>query len=213
MEGEIVTNWTLTFANLSATVTLDSEGRLTLTVERDGRPVISPSRLGIRTAHADLSQGLRFDQLRSEEIDDSYVTLIGKRRDHRYVASGWNLSFTKGADRLELEVHISAQGVAYRYRVPWTGPVTVVAETSEYVLAGDSRAVLLPYDNGRSDYEELHVHTTVDAAAKMRYGYPALFRTGENWLLITESNLDATYAGSRLDFDGEAFRVDLPDPT
>jgi hypothetical protein len=211
-EGQIVTHWTLTFANFTTIITLDSQGRLTFAVDLAGRPVISPSRLGIQTAHADLSEGLSFDQITSEEIHDSYITLIGKRHDHDYVATGWTLSFTKGADRLELDVHISAQGVAYRYRVPWTGPVTVTAESSEYVLAGDSRAVLLPYDNGRCDYEEVHVQTTVDAAEKKRYGCPALFKTGENWLLITESNLDATYAGARLDFDGGSFRIDLPDP-
>ncbi len=207
-----MTSWTLTFANLTTTITLDGQGRLTLAVDRAGLPVISPSRLGIQTAHADLSEGLTFEQITSEEIRDSYITLIGKRHDHEYVATGWKLSFSKGTDRLELEVQLSAQGVAYRYHVPWRGPVTVTAETSEYVLPGASRAVLLPYDNGRSDYEELHIHTTVDAAEKMRYGYPALFKTGDSWLLITESNLDSSYAGSRLDFDGGAFRVDLPDP-
>jgi alpha-glucosidase len=207
-----LTNWTLTFANLTTTITLDGQGRLTLAVDRAGLPVISPSRLGIQTAHADLSEGLAFEQITSEEIHDSYSTLIGKRREHEYVATGWKLSFTKGTDRLEVEVQLSEQGVAYRYHVPWTGPVTVTSETSEYVLPGASRAVLLPYDNGRSDYEELHLHTSVDAAEKMRYGYPALFKTGESWLLITESNLDASYAGSRLDFDGGSFRVDLPDP-
>jgi alpha-glucosidase len=139
--------------------------------------------------------------------------VTGKRREHHYRAEEWTLSFaTDGGHRLDLQVRIGEQGVAYRYVVPWTGPVTVCAELSEYVLPAGARAVLLPYDNGRCDYEEIHRHTTVGAAEPIRYGYPALFQVGDAWLLVTESNLAATYAGSRLRFDGTAFRVDLPDP-
>lgn len=207
-----MTTWTLDAYELTAELTLTDAGELGLAVRRAGREVVARSRLGLRTAHADLTQSLTFDRITSADIDESYRTLTGKRREHHYTAKEWTLGFAAGQHRLELRLRISEQGVAYRYEVPWTGPVTVCEEASEYVLPASARAILLPYDNGRCDYEEIHHHTTVGAAERIRYGYPALFQVGADWLLVTESNLDAGYAGTRLRFDGTAFRLDLPDP-
>jgi len=199
-------------SDLAVVLALAEKGELTLALRRGGTEIVAPSRLGLLTAHADLRQGLVHTGTSTRRIDDTYRTVIGKRREHRYHAEEWTLSFTKDGHRLDLQVRISRQGVAYRYVVPWTGPVTVCQEVSEYVLPPGARAVLLPYDNGRCDYEEIHRHTTVGAAERIRYGYPSLFQIGETWLLVTESNLDSAYAGSRLSFDGTAFQVDLPDP-
>ncbi|MEV1172691.1 glycoside hydrolase family 97 catalytic domain-containing protein [Nonomuraea sp. NPDC049784] len=205
-------NWTLSDEDLEAALALSPEGQLTLEVRHAGRVVIEPSRLGIRTAHEDLSEGLVLSGMSERRIEESYRTLIGKRREHRYEAGEWTLSFTKGTHRLDLQIRVGGHGVAYRYVVPWTGPVTVVEEISEYVVPGAARAVLLPYENGRCDYEEIHRHSTVAGAEPILYGYPSLFEVGGSWLLVTESNLDSGYAGSRLRFDGRSFRLDLPDP-
>ncbi|MBE1561504.1 hypothetical protein H4W81_004283 [Nonomuraea africana] len=164
------------------------------------------------TAHEDLTRGLVFEGIASEAIEESYGTVTGKRREHRYTATEWRLGFARNGHRLVLRVRIGGGGVAYRYEVPWSGPVTVCEERSEYVLDPGARAVLLPYENGRCDYEEIHRHTTVGAAEPVHYGYPSLFQVGESWLLVTEADLDSGYAGSRLAFDGTAFRLDLPDP-
>lgn len=201
-----------THSDLDVTLTLSDEGELSLAVARAGDAVVTATRLGLVAAHADLSHSLRFIDESVEDIDDSYTTLIGSKREHRYQAQERTLRFANGDDELSLHVRVSAEGVAFRYTVPWRGPVTVRRETAEYVVPGDSRAILLPYDNGRSDYEEIHNHSTVAAAAAIRYGYPALFEVSNTWLLITESNLDRNYAGSRLVFDGEKFAIDLPDP-
>ncbi|MDP4509918.1 glycoside hydrolase family 97 protein [Nonomuraea turcica] len=205
-------NWTLSDGDLKAVLDLSAAGELTLELRHAGRTVLEPSRLGVRTAHADLSTELVAAGMSERRVEESYRTVTGKRREHRYAAGEWTLSFTAGGHRLDLQIRIGDHGVAYRYVIPWTGPVTVVEEISEYVVPGDARAVLLPYENGRCDYEEIHRHTTVAGAEPILYGYPSLFQAGDAWMLITESNLDAGYAGSRLRFDGHAFRLDLPDP-
>ncbi len=190
-------------------IVLSDAGEPILHLRHGGKTIVGPSRLGLRVAHADLSTGLAIEGVTSTEIDETYETVTGKRRAHRYEATQWTIAFSKG---LELQVRISAQGVAYRYRVEWTGPVTVCEEKSSYAIAPTARAVLLPYENGRCDYEEIHHHTTVGAAEPILYGYPALFEVDGTWMLVTESNLDSTYAGSRLLFDGTSLRLDLPDP-
>lgn len=204
-------SWTLG-GDLAFDLALSDAGELTFAVRRGDAVLVAPSPLGLRAAHEDLSRGLDFSGTSSRSVDESYQTVSGKRREHRYRAEEWTFSFTKHQHRLDLQVRISREGVAYRYVVPWTGPVTVCEELSAYVLPPGARAVLLPYDNGRCDYEEIHRHTTVAEADRIRYGYPSLFQVGDAWLLVTESNLDSRYAGSRLQFDGTAFRLDLPDP-
>src|SRR5262249_47297957 len=107
-------------------------------------------------------------------------------------------------------------GLGYRYVVRRPGPaaITVTGEASEFAVPSAARAVLLPYETGRDDYENVHVHTTVGAAAAIQYGYPSLFRVADTWLLVTESDLDGTYGGTRLTLGGtpRRFRVTLPDP-
>ncbi|MBB5780531.1 glycoside hydrolase family 97 protein [Nonomuraea jabiensis] len=205
-------SWTFSDEDLEAGLTLSTEGVLTLEVRHHDRTVLEPSRLGIRTAHADLSKGLTLSGMSERRVEETYRTVTGKRREHDYEAGEWTLSFTKDGHRLDVQIRVGGHGVAYRYVVPWTGPVTVVEETSEYVLPPEARAVLLPYENGRCDYEEIHRHGTVADAEPILYGYPSLFETGGSWMFVTESNLDSGYAGSRLRFDGHAFRLDLPDP-
>jgi alpha-glucosidase len=201
--------WTCSRDDLEATVGLSEAGELWWEVRHAGRPVIGRSRLGLRTAHADLSRGLAFEGVADVRVEETYETVTGKSRGHRYSATEWTFAFSEG---LELQVRVGSGGAAYRYRVSWSGPVTVCEELSEYVLDAGARAVLLPYENGRCDYEEIHHHTTVGAAERILYGYPSLFQIGESWMLVTESDLDAGYAGSRLRNDGQALRLDLPDP-
>ncbi|MFI6295353.1 glycoside hydrolase family 97 catalytic domain-containing protein [Nonomuraea sp. NPDC050790] len=201
--------WTCAADDLEAVIALSPDGELSWEVRHAGRVVVSPSRLGLKAAHADLTRGLAFEGITSRAVEEAYETVTGKSRAHRYTATEWTLSFSQG---LELQVRVGSGGVAYRYRVTWTGPVTICEEISEYVVPAAARAILLPYENGRCDYEEIHHHTTVERAEPILYGYPSLFRIGESWMLVTESNLDSGYAGTRLAFDGAAFRLDLPDP-
>lgn len=197
---------------VTAELTLSGQGELALGVVRDGRPVIEVTRLGMVTAHADLTTGLAVRDEEAGAVHEEFRTLIGARRDHTYEAAERTLRLTSGADELELQLRVSDHGVAFRYSVRWRGPVTVTREATSYRVAQNARAVLLPYDNGRNDYEEVHLHSTVAQAQPMRYGYPALFATDGGWVLVTESDLDRTYAGSRLLLHGDEFALELPDP-
>jgi alpha-glucosidase len=210
-----MTSWICgTEAGITARVELSDGGALTLAVQLAGRDVLLPSRLGIRAAHKDFSDGLTFVDATSDVVDDAYTTVIGRRRSHAYHADELVLRFRKGRHRLELHLRVSADGVAYRYVVPWTAPVTICGEATRYVLPQDARSVLLPYDNGRQDYETIHEHATVATATPDIYGYPALFEVSGTWMLVTESDLDSRYAGSQLVLDGETreFQLVLPDP-
>jgi alpha-glucosidase len=201
-------------AGPAATVSLDTTGRLTLAVRRGGTQVLQPSALGLRTTAADLSTGLAFTARTDAAVSERYTTLTGRRHQHTADANQTTLSFAKGASRLDLVVRVATDGVAYRYVVRQGGTVAVTGEASEFAVPTSAAAVLLPYETGRNDYENVHVHTTVARATATEYGYPSLFHVGDTWLLVTESDLNGTYGGTRLTLNGTTrrFRVTLPDP-
>jgi alpha-glucosidase len=199
---------------LAATVRLDTGGRLSLEVRRGATLVLRPSRLGLRTTTGDLSTGLAFGSRSDAHITQAYSTASGRRRQHTVDANETTLRFTRGGTRIDLVVRVSADGIGYRYVLPRTGPITVTGEATEFVVAPDAKAYLLPYDNGRNDYESIPVHTTVAAADPVAYGYPSLFNVGDSWLLVTESDINGNYGASRLALAGGAprrFRLTLPD--
>jgi alpha-glucosidase len=210
--------WTLTppaspLSPVTATVRLDTGGKLSLQVSRGGTTVLQPSAVGIRVTGTDLSTGLRFTGRTDTHVTGAYTTTSGRRRQHTTDANQTTLSFSKGRSRLDLVVRVSADGIGYRYVVRRSGTVNVTGEASEYAVPASARVFLLPYDNGRNDYESIPVHTTVGQAAATHYGYPSLFNVGSSWLLVTESDMNGNYGASRLTLDATTrhFTVTLPD--
>ncbi|MGW0708406.1 glycoside hydrolase family 97 catalytic domain-containing protein [Streptomyces sp. NPDC002643] len=209
--------------DMSAELSLTDSGALTLTA-RDGRTtVLRPSALGIRTAVTDFSTGLTYAGRKDRRIHETYTTTTGARTHHTLDANESVLTFRKQGRILRIAVRVASDGIAYRYELPEgdgdSGTVTVLGETSRYAVPARSDAYLLPYDNGRQDYESLHTRTELaKARTGTDYGYPSLFRvTDDSWLLLGESGLDSSYAGSRLTLDGVdpdagRFRLRLPDP-
>ncbi len=199
---------------VAANVSLSRSGQLKLTVQRGGTTVVEPSALGILTADTDFSTGLRFEGIDQRRMHEAYTTVAGKRREHTVDAAETTLHLSRRGRLLDVVLRVSADCVAYRYVLPDSAWHTVVGEASEYAVPATADSYLLPWDNGRSDYESIHNHATVAAAAPVEYGYPALFQVGDSWLLLSESDLDRRYGGSRLTLDATTrhFGVTLPDP-
>ncbi|QFU93793.1 glycoside hydrolase family 97 protein [Amycolatopsis sp. YIM 10] len=214
-------HWTITAPGMStragapvAEVALDQAGRLSLGVRRGATTVLEQSALGLEAAHADFTTGLELTGLTQRVVSEQYSTVTGRRKQHSLEASELTLKLTaESGQPFELVVRVAADGVAYRYVVPSPKWVTVVREASEFRVPGEADSFLLPYDNGRGDYESAHTHAKVSAQAPVEYGYPSLFHVGDSWLALMESDLDGRYGGSRLKLDDGSFRLVLPDPT
>jgi hypothetical protein len=198
---------------VTATVALDASGRLTLSVRHGANVVLQPSALGIRTTAADLGTGLRFTGRADTHVTQQYQTKAGRRLAHTVDANETTLHFAKGSRRLDVVFRVSADGLGYRYVLPQSGQVKVTGEASEFAVPTSAKAYLLPYDNGRNDYESIQVHTTVAQAAAVAYGFPSLFRVGNSWLLLTESDMTGNYGAARLTLNSgnRRFRLTLPD--
>ncbi|MFJ6673804.1 glycoside hydrolase family 97 catalytic domain-containing protein [Actinosynnema sp. NPDC091369] len=190
-------DWVITApgtAALAAHVRLDpGTGGLTFAVSRQGRTVLAPASVGLRTTGADLTRGLRAVGRADRLVTERYAMTTGKRLERQSRMTETTLAFAgAGGARLDLVVRVAPDGVAYRYVVP--DPVTVTGEASSYRLPADAPAWLLPYN---AWYEANRVRTTA-GAAEGDFGHPSLFRVGEDYALLTESDVDGRYAGSRL---------------
>lgn len=202
--------WTVANRTLTAQVTLDDAGAPALTVSRNGEQVLAPSPLGLHTATADLTTGLHLVGDRTRTVDQRYTMTTGKRRERVSTMTERRLSFAKDDARIDVVLRVAPDGVAYRYELPAAAAIT--AEASAFTLPAEAPAWLLPYN---AWYEANRVATTAAAAAAGDYGNPSLFQVGDNWALLTESDVDGRYSGMRLRHTAGSpvYRVALADAT
>ncbi|MFD9702900.1 glycoside hydrolase family 97 catalytic domain-containing protein [Lentzea sp. NPDC059081] len=198
------TGWTVTGpGQVTAEVALTS-GRLTLAVKRQGRTVLQPAAVGLTTTAADLSQGLTFTGRSDRVVTDRYAMTTGKRVQRTTRMTETTLGFRAANGSFDLVVRAAQDGIAYRYVL---APATITAEASSFTVAPDAKAWLLPYN---AWYEANRVRTTAGEASG-DFGYPSLFQAGQDFALLTESDVDGRYAGSRLRKSGSGFQVVLAD--
>jgi hypothetical protein len=220
------TSWSLTSPDgrLEIAVTLNSSGTLTWRVSAGRAAVLTSSPLGLRRHDQAFVDGLRFVAAADPTtVDDRYEMPHGKRRQH--VVSGRErvLSFTNAAGaKLDVILRAHDDGVALRYRFPETDPTPrrLYDEFTGFTVPSGSTGWMLPHQPpGRyaPAYEDLFREVRVGTAAPDPSGWslPALFETpGGAWLLITEADLDATYAASHLapDAPHNTYRLAFPMP-
>lgn len=207
---------------------LDEGGAPRYAVLLDGRQVLRESRLGLVRDDADFSRGLRLlSASRAEAVRDRYEILTSKRRVNLYRANRrvFRLATASG-QRMEIVFQVSDDGVAFRYHFPGAGGGVrrLTEEVSSFRFPPGTRAWLQPMSVARSgwektnpSYEEFY-EKDIPAGTPSPLGagwvYPALFRSGDTWLLVSEAGVGRNYCGTRLRHEspeGE-YRVGFPDP-
>lgn len=208
--------------------TLGAEGVPTYRVLLDGRRILDESRLGLVRDDADFSRSLELVSVSAPEpIHDEYELLTSKRRLNEYSANGRQVELrTPAGQRLVVEFRVSNDGVAFRYTFPEASRTRhrILSEASSFRLPPESRAWLQPMAAAKSgwsstnpSYEEIYIRD--DPVGKPSptgagWVYPALFRTGDVWLLVSETGLGRDYCGTRLEstWRDPEYRVAFPDP-
>jgi hypothetical protein len=209
-------------------VTMDAAGELHYVIAHSGRDVLRPSRLGLVRDDADFSQGLRFAGTSPvERVADDYEILTAKRRYNRYRANrrAIHLRAATGAP-MDVVFQVSNDGVAFRYEFPDTSRSEheLREELTSFHMPATARAWLQPiavaktgFGGSNPSYEEYYLKD-VPVGSRSPTGagwvYPALFRAGDTWLLLSEAGLGRNYAGTRLRADAPdaEYVVGFPDP-
>jgi alpha-glucosidase len=182
-------------------------GTVELSVRHGGTTVVEPSPVGIVTEQADLSTGLEFVHRSDRGVVEQYSTTVGKQLDRRAVMKESVFTFEgDGGAQLDLVVRASADGVAYRYRLP-ADYGSVTDEVSAFLVPADASAWLARW---RRDYENPFIEFSRADAPTTGHNFqvPALFEKDGSYLLLAESDLDGHYTGPELIHDGTG-RYDL----
>ncbi|MEZ5426893.1 MAG: glycoside hydrolase family 97 catalytic domain-containing protein [Pyrinomonadaceae bacterium] len=207
---------------------LDSGGEPRYMIRLDGKTVLTQSKLGLIRDDADFSKDLRLlSASKSETVRDRYEILTAKRRINAYLANRrvFNLQ-TDAGKKMDIIFQVFDEGVAFRYHFPETDAKMhrITEEKSSFHFLPETRAWLQPIAEAKSGWEktnpsyeeyyekEIEVGTISPTGAG--WVYPALFHSGDVWLLISETGLTRGYCGTRLSSEspnGE-YRVAFPDP-
>ena len=209
-------------------VSLDAQGTPHYAVGFEGKEVLQPAALGLVLEEQDFSRDLRLrDAGAVTAVKDRYELLTGKRRNNEYLANRREFQWVDAKDRrLDIIFQVSNDGVALRYRFPDSDKAIhhLRNEATAFRFPKEARAWLQPmavaktgFAQTNPSYEEYYQQdVAVGTASQLGAGwvYPALFRSGETWVLLSEGSLSRDHAGSRL-IDGAVvgeYRVGLPDP-
>lgn len=211
---------------LSVKVFVTGENTLAYSVNSAGRPVILESDLGLRLTGADFIRNVRIDE-RSPitQVTDDYILRGGKKSRIVYRANEQTFSVANPQQqKLAVTFRVSNDGVAFRYSVtdPKIPEKQFERETTSFRFAPTARAWLQPiapaqsgWSNVNPSYEE-HYQMNIPVGTPSTLGagwvFPALFKTGDSFVLVSEAGMDGSWHGSRLHHTSEngEYKLDIP---
>lgn len=168
--------------------------------------VIRPSKLGLQRNDASFAENITIQGLSGvKEISDSYTMLTGKQKNLAYMANEATISLkNRSGQQLDVVFRIFDEGLAFRYVFPeqTAGTFTVVAEQTAFQISEGAECWMSPYEPsnnyGQPGYEKDYYQVKAGDVSpdSIGWAFPLLFKTGSNWLLISESGLDENYCGT-----------------
>ena len=213
---------------LQVTFDVSPAGEPHYSIQRNGATVLRQSRLGLVREDADFSGGLTLVNVSAvSPVRDPYELLTSKRRHNEYSANRqvFTLRAAQGSG-MEIQFQVSNDGVAFRYAFPeQDGTIRRIrSESSTFNFLPETRAWLQPIAVAKSgwsstnpSYEEIYEKDIVvgtPSPTGAGWIYPALFRSGDTWLLVSETGLLRNYCGTRLQstWRSTEYNVVFPDP-
>lgn len=213
---------------LKLTVRSDEGGALRYTLHRGETPVLRDSRLGLVREDGDFSQGLKeAAETEKSQVRDRYRIASAKRRANSYEANRAVLHLQNaGGHKIDIIFQLSNDGLGFRYRFPESDATVrkLTSETTSFRFPADTKAWLQPMARAKTgwaetnpSYEEYHeqeIPVGKPSPTGAGWIYPALFRTGDTWVLLSEAAPQRGYCNTRLATespDGE-YSIAFADP-
>jgi len=214
--------------SIAVSFRLDDQGAPRYSVTRHDRLVLRESKLGLVRDDADFSQGLKLlDSPPATPVREEYDILTAKRRHNLYQANRkvQHLQSASGA-KLDIVFQVSNDGLGFRYVFPEKDATVrkLKEEKTTFHFPAESRAWIQPIAVARHgwcevnpSYEEYYeIDSPVGKPSPTGAGwvYPALFRTSDTWVLLSETGLGRNHCATRLRSeapDGE-YAIGYPDP-
>jgi alpha-glucosidase len=193
--SEAWAQWTVSSPNgsTSLSVSLGSSGALSYSVTQGGAVVLENSALGISTSVGDFSSGLSFVSRTNTVINESYSLPGRKKASYLNSANEAVLRFSKGGQELQLVVRAYDDGIAYRYRIPGSGALSIYSESSSFNLLDAATGYAQSYVSNYEGY-----YTARSSFGSGNFGMPVLATAGTRWILLAESDIGGSYHTAQL---------------
>ena len=173
------------------------DGKLSYSVQRDGRPLLLPSLLGFEFQGAPpLRDGLQLVDTTRKTVDETWTQPWGevaRVRDHH---NELKLSVAETASpnrRFAVVFRLFNDGVGFRYEVPEQpnlGEFAITEELTEFALANDARTWWIPSNRPRLDRSEmLYSSSPVSVVDSVQTPVTMETRDGSTFIVIHEANL------------------------
>jgi alpha-glucosidase len=213
---------------LQVTFDVSAAGEPHYSIQRSGATVLRQSRLGLVRDDVDFSRGLTVANVSAvSSVRDEYELLTSKRRLNKYLANRQVFTLRSApGPRMEIQFQVSNDGVAFRYVFPEQDGTLrrIRSESSSFNFLPETRAWLQPiavakagWGETNPSYEEIYEKDVVvgtPSPTGAGWIYPALFRSGDTWLLLSETGLLRNYSGTRLQstWRSTEYNIAFPDP-
>src|SRR6266513_6495953 len=187
------------------------DGALLYSVDRDGRAVFLPSRLGIAFQGAPpLRDGLRIAGTTRASHDETWTQPWGevaRVRDHHNELRVSVAETAAPSRRFYFVVRAFNDGVGFRYEFPAQpalGEFVISDELTEFSFADDSKSWWIPSNRPRLDRSEmLYSSGPLSVTDSIQTPFTMVTRDGKTYMVIHEANLvdyaRMNLAGPRMD--------------
>ena len=186
-------------------------GRPYFQVFYNGNLYVEPSPLGVVTNIDDYSSELELQEVKTNEVRDSYNLRNIKRSHVDYVANEMTVILAKkGQHVMDITFRVSNRDVAFRYTLyprRDTRACIINHEATTYKLPASATSFCAPQMKPMTGFARTapsyETRYGIDEPIGRNgwgngYTFPCLFRTTEGWLLLSETGNDGSYVGCRL---------------
>jgi len=191
-----------------------------------GQTVLADSKMGVKRADEDFSKNLEVVKASfSSGLQDKYRMINAKKSTITYTANQLLVETkTSAGEKMNIIFKVSNDGVAFRYEFPEHSDdiKTIVAETTSFHFPEGTSAWLQPKAVAQTGFE--HTNPSYEAHYMMDipvgtpsnstngWVYPALFKSKNAWVILTEAGLESRYCGTALQqfSDGGEYRINFP---
>ena len=209
----------------------DAGGRLHYTATLDGKQMLLPSALGLKTSIGDLTRDLVINNSELKTKNYDYNMRGTKASAANYQANCLLLDIqNKDGIKMSVIFQVSNNDIAFRYALPRQTigrkemkRVRIMSELSSFNFPDGTTTFISPqigpesgWEQTKPSYEEGYsADAPIAASSQYQHGYifPALFHLPAGWALIAETGVGSNYCGSHLsDYQaGAGYTVAYPD--
>ena len=208
------------------------DGKAAYSIIYNNETVINSSSLGLKTSIADLTEGLSLTGTSdAKKVGETYSLPNAKKSSISYEANELTYTFAKNDQKaFDVVMHVDNNNIAFKYviypkkeRGGERLACLVESETTAYNFPAETSTFLCPQMTPQTGFARTapSYETYYDFDAPMGkngqgrgYTFPALFKVGENWVMLNETNVGSNYCGSRIEYTADnTYSIAYPEPT